>query len=240
MSVMSAEGRERALEIWEMLAKKGGPLALASRRQQALAYRRQADLPAALKALDQILAVKQLDAGMRNLTLCEKAEVLLLQGKKDRKSLEGAAKLLREFLDQNSSLSFLWRARAGFTLASVLHEAGSDPEALEACYDTLRAADSAPPTNPADYLWFSKAGFFGIELLESAHQWEAAAKLAEQIAQVKGSRASDARQIATKIRLEHFLWDGPKPTPPVQQALPAIPVPEQPEPAKKAPPKKKK
>lgn len=240
MSVMSAEGRERALEIWDTLAKKGGPLALASRRQQALAYRRQADLPSALKVLDQILAVKQLDAEMRNLTLCEKAEVLLLQGKKDRKSLEEAAKLLREFLDQNGSLSFLWKARAGFTLASVLHEADSDAEALEACYDTLRAADSAPPTNPADYLWFSKAGFFGIELLEDAHQWEAAAKLAEQIAQVKGSRANDARQIATKIRLEHFLWDGPKPTPPVQPALPAIPVPDEPEPAKKAAPKKKK
>lgn len=240
MSVMSAEGRERALEIWDTLAKKGGSLAIASRRQQALAFRRQADLPAALKALDQILAMKQLDAETRNLTLCEKAEVLLLQGKNDRKSLEVAAKLLREFLDQNSSLSFLWKARAGFTLATVLHEADSDAEALEACYDTLRAADSAPPTNPADYLWFSKAGFFGIELLEDAHQWEAAAKLAEQIAQVKGSRANDARQIATKIRLEHFLWDGPKPTPPVQPALPAIPVPDEPEPAKKTAPKKKK
>lgn len=240
MSVMSAEGRERALEIWDTLAKKGGPLAIASRRQQALAYRRQADLAAALKALDQILAVKQLDAETRNLTLCEKAEVLLLQGKKDRQSLEEAAKLLREFLDQDGQLSFLWKARAGFTLASVLHEADSDAEALEACYDTLRAADARPPTNPSDYLWFSKAGFFGVELLEDAHQWEAAAKLAEQIAQVKGSRANDARQIATKIRLEHFLWDGPKPTPPVQPALPAIPVPEEPEPAKKTAPKKKK
>jgi len=240
MSVMSAEGRERALEIWDTLAKKGGPLAIASRRQQALAYRRQADLPAALKALDQILAVKQLDAETRNLTLCEKAEVLMLQGKKDRQSLEVAAKLLRGFLDQGTQLSFLWKARAGFTLATVLHEADSDAEALEACYDTLRAADDEPPSNPADYLWFSKAGFFGIELLENAHQWEAAAKLAEQIAQVKGSRANDARQIATKIRLEHFLWDGPKPTPPVQPALPAIPVPDQPEPAKKGTTKKKK
>jgi hypothetical protein len=164
----------------------------------------------------------------------------MLQGKKDRQSLEVAAKLLRGFLDQGTQLSFLWKARAGFTLATVLHEADSDAEALEACYDTLRAADDEPPSNPADYLWFSKAGFFGIELLENAHQWEAAAKLAEQIAQVKGSRANDARQIATKIRLEHFLWDGPKPTPPVQPALPAIPVPEEQTPAKKSTSKKKK
>lgn len=240
MSVMSAEGRERALEIWDGLAKKGGPLAIDSRRQQALAYRRQADLASALKVLDQILAMKTLDESTRNLTLCEKAEVLLLQGKKDRDSLAVAAKLLRDFLDKGRQLPFFWKARAGFTLATVLNEAGSAAEALEACYDTLRAADAAPPSNPADYLWFSKAGFFGIELLESAHQWEAAARLAEQIAQVKGARAADARQLATKIRLEHFLWDGPKPTPPAHPALPAIPVPDDPAPAKKAAPKKKK
>lgn len=228
MSVMSAEGRERALAIWDMLAKKSGPLAIASRRQQALAYRRQADLPAALKALDQVLAVQSLDAETRYLTLCEKAEVLLLLGKNDRASLAQAATLLRELLDQRGTLSFRWRAQAGFTLATVLHEAGSDAEALEACYDTLRAADVTPPASPADHLWFSKAGFFGIELLEDAHQWEAAAKLAEQLAHVNGPRANDARQIATKIRLEHFLWDGPTPSPPVQPVLPAIPVPEPP------------
>lgn len=226
LSVMSAEGRERALNLWDTLAKKGGPLAIASRRQQALAYRRQSDLPAALQALDQVLATKSLDTETRHLTLCEKAEVLLLLGKKDRASLAKAATLLRDFLDQGSSLSFRWRAQAGFTLATVLHEAGSDAEALEACYDTLRASDVTPPASPPDYLWFSKAGFFGIELLEDAHQWEAAAKLAEQLAQVNGPRSNDARQIATKIRLEHFLWDGPTPTPPVQPVLPAIPVPE--------------
>ncbi|MFM7606930.1 MAG: tetratricopeptide repeat protein, partial [Prosthecobacter sp.] len=169
MSVMSAEGRERALEIWGGLAKKRGPLAIASLRQQALAYRRQADLPAALNALDQILSMGALDEDKRNLTICEKAEVLLLQGKKNRSCLEEAAKLLRIFLDQSNKLSFLWKARAGFTLATVLHEAGSDAEALESCYDTLRAADIEPPSNPTDYLWFSKAGFFGIELLEDAH-----------------------------------------------------------------------
>lgn len=240
MSVMSAEGRERALEIWGGLAKKKGPLAMASLRQQALAYRRQADLPSALKALDQILSMGALDEDKKNLTICEKAEVLLLQGKKDHSRLEEAAKLLRRFLDQGSKLSFLWKARAGFTLATILHEANNDTEALEACYDTLRAADIEPPSNATDYLWFSKAGFFGIELLEDAHQWEAAAKLAEQIAQVKGGRADDARQIATKIRLEHFLWDGPKPMPPAQPNFPSSPVLEKPDMIQNAEPKKKK
>ena len=71
-----------------------------------------------------------------------------------------------------------------------------------------------PPSGPADYVWFSKAGFFGIDLLEASRQWEPAARLAEQIAQRPGDRAVEARERATKIRLEHFLWNGPAPTPP--------------------------
>ena len=108
----------------------------------------------------------------------------------------------------------MWKARAGFTLASIHHDAKHDTEALEACYNVLRAADMTPPTSPADYVWFAKAGFFGVDLLEAARQWEAAARLAEQIAQRRGDRAIEARERATKIRLEHFLWEGPAPTPP--------------------------
>jgi hypothetical protein len=240
MSVMSAEGRERALGIWEDLGKKGGPLAIPARRQQALVLRRQGDLAAALKVLDQILATSRLDRETRRLTLCEKAEVLLLNGKKEPKSLEDATKLLRSFLTEDDSLPLLWRARAGFTLATVLHDAGSDAEALEACYDVLRAADTAPPANPAEYLWFTKAGFFGIELLEAAHQWEPAARLAEQIAELPGDRAQDARQLATKIRLAHFLWDGPKPTPPVQPAPAPAETKSEPKTEPKSAPGKKK
>lgn len=214
ISVMSDDGRKRALTIWEELAAKGGSLALPSRRQQALAHRRLGELPEALKALDQILDVKLLDEDTRRLTTCEKAEVLLLLGKTDPTRLEEAVSLLNTFISSEHETDFLWKARAGYTLAVALHDAKRDTLALEACYDVLRAADETPPANPTDYAWYSKAGFFGIDLLQATHQWEAAARLAEQISQFPGGRAEDARQLATKIRLEHFLWDGPKPVPP--------------------------
>ncbi|OYW71657.1 MAG: hypothetical protein B7Z37_27140 [Verrucomicrobia bacterium 12-59-8] len=212
-SVMSVEGRTRALEIWEDLAQKGGPLAVASRRQQALSERLQGNHAAALAALDKVLAMKALEPAQRLMTICEKAELLLLLGKTDPARLDAAADLLDAFLS-DTALPFFWKARAGFTLASIHHDAKHDTEALEACYNVLSAANMTPPTNPADYLWFSKAGFFGIDLLEASRQWEAAARLAEQIAQRAGDRASEARERATKIRLEHFLWEGPAPTPP--------------------------
>ena len=210
-SVMSTEGRTRALAIWEEIAQKNGPLAVAARRQQALSERLQGNHAAALAALDKVLAMKGLDPAQRLLSICEKAELLLLLGKTDPKQLDAAADLLDAFLTE-PELPFLWKARAGFTLASIHHDAKHDTEALEACYNVLRAADKTPPTSPADYLWFSKAGFFGVDLLEASRQWEAAARLAEQITQRPGDRAIEARERATKIRLEHFLWDGPSPT----------------------------
>jgi len=212
-SVMSVEGRARALAIWEELAQKGGPLAVTARRQQAQSARLQGNHAAALVALDKALAMKALDSEQRRMTICEKAEVLLLLGKTEPVRLDAAADLLDEFIT-DPSLPLFWKARAGFTLAAVLHDAGHDTEALEACYNVLHAADMTPPTSPADYVWFAKAGFFGVDLLEAVRQWEAAARLAEQIAQRRGDRTLEARERATKIRLEHFLWDGPAPTPP--------------------------
>jgi tetratricopeptide (TPR) repeat protein len=210
---MSAEGRVRALATWEELAQKGGPLAVAARRQQALSERAQGRLTEALAALDKLLALKTLDAEQRRLTTCEKAEVLLLLGKTEPERLAAAISLLDAFLADHS-LPFFWKARAGFTLAMAHHDAKRDTEALEACYNVLRTAHITPPSSPADYVWFAKTSFFGIDLLEAAHQWEAAARLAEQVAQRRGDREQEARERATKIRLEHFLWDGPAPTPP--------------------------
>jgi hypothetical protein len=212
-SVMSAEGHARALAIWNDLALKNGPLAFRARLQQALSERLLGHHDAALAALDKLLAMKALDPEQRRMTTCEKAEVLLLLGKTEPARLDAAADLLDAFLT-TPGLPFFWKARAGFTLATVHHDAKRDTEALEACYNVLRAADMTPPASPADYVWFAKAGFFGIDLLEAALQWEPAARLAEQIASRPGDRASEARERATKIRLEHFLWDGPAPKPP--------------------------
>lgn len=212
-SVMSEEGRSRAAAIWDELASKGGPLAVAARRQQAVSQRQQGDHAAALVTLDKILAMRTLDVEQRRMTLCDKAEVLLVLGRTDPAQLDSGVTLLEEFL-ADSALPLVWKARAGFTLASLHHEAGRDAEALDACYNVRHAAEMTPPTTPADYAWFAKAGFFGIDLLEASRQWESAARLAEQIARQPGERATEAHDRATKIRLEHFLWDGPAPIPP--------------------------
>lgn len=204
VSMIGDEGREAAISLWQEVAERGGPLRIAARQQQALAKRRAGDEAEALKLFDALLADNTLGDDTRRSLTCEKAEVLIVLGKTDPAQLSQASKVLLDLLNE-AGLPGFWRARAGMTLAAVLDAAGSKPEALEACYDVVQ---STAPTNPAEYHWYYKAGFFGIELLEADKQWEAAARLGEKLALTKGNRATEAKERATKIRLEHFLWDG--------------------------------
>jgi outer membrane protein assembly factor BamD (BamD/ComL family) len=207
-SMIGAEGRENAISLWQELAEKGGPLAIPARQQQAMAKLLD-DKPAeALKLLDDLLKEKALPDEMRWTLACEKAEILIRLGKTEPARLKEAIESLQA-LRGNKAVEYLWRARAGHTLAWALNEAGRPTEALEVCYEVVRGdGTAAAPSNPAEYRWYYRAGFFGIDLLKAAKQWEAAARMAELLAQSTGDRAAEAREQANTIRLEHFLWDG--------------------------------
>lgn len=206
ISMMSDEGREAAITLWQELAERGGPLSIAARQQQALAKRRGGQEAEALKVLDSLLTEKKLPQEMRYAIICERAEILMLLGKTVPAQLDKAVQTLRELLEEDD-LNYLWTARAGYTLAVVLNAAGRTTEALEACYDVVQTSGFTGPANPAENRWYYRAGFFGIELLEAAKQWEPAARMAEKLADSSGERAAEARELATRIRLEHFLWD---------------------------------
>lgn len=206
ISMMSDEGREAAISLWQELAERGGPLSIAARQQQALAKRRAGQEAEALKVLDSLLTEKNLPEEMRYAIICERAEILMLLGKTAPAQLDKAAVTLRNLLKEHN-LNYLWTARAGYTLAAVLNAAGLTTEALEACSDVVQASGFTGPATPAEYRWYYRAGFFGIELLEASKQWEPAARMAEKLANSSGERAAEARELATRIRLEHFLWD---------------------------------
>lgn len=207
ISMMSDEGRETAINLWQELAERGGPLSIPARQQQALAKRRAGQEAEALKLLDTLLTEKNLPEEMQRSLTCERAEILMLLGKTDPTQLDKAAETLRVLL-ASSNLPYLWSARAGYTLAAVLNGAGKTAEALEACYNVVQADGYSGPSNPAEFRWFYRAGFFGIDLLQASKEWEAAAKLSEKLASSTGDRAAEAKELSTRIRLEHFLWDG--------------------------------
>jgi TolA-binding protein len=207
LSMMSDEGRETAISLWQELAERGGPLSIPARQQQAMAKRRAGQEAEALTLLDSLLTEKNLSKELRRSLTCEKVEILMVLGKADVASLTSAITVLQAFLREDD-LTFQWRARGGYTLAVALHSAGRDAEALEASYDVVQATGFTGPSDPAEFRWYYRAGFFGIDLLEGGKQWEAAARLAEKLATTSGDRALEAKERATKIRLEHFLWDG--------------------------------
>jgi hypothetical protein len=208
-ATLTEEGQAAALELWQTLAERGGPLGLAARHQQAQVKRLAGREAEALNLIESLLAEKDMPVEMRRQLICEKAELLTLIGRPHPERLEEAVTALRSFLSVED-LPYLWRARAGHTLATVLHTAGRTTEALEACHEVVNNAPIGGPANPAEFRWFYRAGFFGIELLESARQWESAARLAEKLGRPRGERAAEAAERATKIRLDHFIWDEKK------------------------------
>ena len=207
LSMMSEEGREAAIGLWQELAERRGPLSIPARQQQAMALRRAGKETEALKLIDVLLTETSLAKSLRRSLMCEKAEILMLLGRTDAASLTAAIAVLQEVI-REAGLPFEWRARAGYTLAVAMQSVGQSTEALEACYDVVSADGFMAPSDPAEFRWYYRAGFFGIDLLEGTKQWEAAARLAEKLAISSGDRAAEAKERATKIRLEHFLWDG--------------------------------
>jgi hypothetical protein len=195
-----------ALGLWETLAAQDGGLRRAARLQQALAKRREGKEAEALKVVDGLLAEAALDADTRRLLLCEKAELLIQMGAVDGRYLEAAVTVLRDFL-KAPEITGSWRARGGYWLAYALRKMKEDVAALAACQTVTEQQDLAQGLDPDAAAWYYRAGFLAVELLEERGQWEGAARMAERLAQAGGERATEAQDIATKIRLQRFLWD---------------------------------
>jgi tetratricopeptide (TPR) repeat protein len=211
MALSTAEGLNAAISTWDDLIQRGGPLAFAARQQQAIATLRQGNREKALKIYDTLLSTPDAKGEQRLSLQIEKAQLLIDLGRKEPKQREAAVALLREML-ASERLSYTWSARCGVMLATTLRDLGRNSEALEACYDVINVGTNviSGPQNPTEYLWFYRAGFTAVDLLETAQQWEPAARIAERLAQTSGDRAKDAAERASKIRLKHFLWDGEK------------------------------
>lgn len=210
LSTLTPEGANRAMEIWAELSERGGPLAAAARMQTAEELRKNGQQAEALKIFDSLLAEKTADAAMKQELRFRKAETLIGLAQKDAKQAEAAAAAASALWRDEQE--FVWKGRAGALLAQALEAGGKKAEALAACHDVVNAGleNTFGPANAAEFHWFYWAGFRAVALLEAGKQWEAAAKMAEKLAQTAGDRAADAKKRATEIRLEHFLWDDSK------------------------------
>ena len=210
MSTLNAKDLDKALDLFSEVAQRGGPLAIEARRQQALIKRLQGRESDALIVIESLLTAKPPPEGESLVSmLVEKGELLALQVREDPKKLEEAVNIFRR-VTQYASVGRFWRMRGGVLLAQSLQRLGKSNEAIEACHDVLEACLApglAQPLTPQEHIWLYRAGFMAIEILEGQKQWDSAARMADRLAQTSGERAKEAKDRATRIRLEHFLWD---------------------------------
>jgi hypothetical protein len=109
----------------------------------------------------------------------------------------------------------MWRNQAMVFKAKCLELLDDQDQALEIYFDVVTRAptEGLRPDQAPEYVWYYRAGFAAIGLLQEQQNWRAAANLADRLGQTLGSRALEAAELGNRIRLQHFLWgDSPSPT----------------------------
>lgn len=97
--------------------------------------------------------------------------------------------------------------RASFIRGQALEKLGRNEEALEAYFEVINRKFDPAATTSLEWKWFDKCGIEGaLALLEKNERWKAAINLAEKIGASGSPRSKDAREIADRLALEHFIY----------------------------------
>jgi tetratricopeptide (TPR) repeat protein len=214
---------EKAIEIWQRVYELGGTLCVPARYEQALAKSRQLKYADAAELLESLLNREKPPTGeLRFSILCTLGETLFSQARDEPSQLDQAREVFGRIINDESA-PVRWRNQALFRLAKCYQQEGDDwhakeneknadsayTEAKKAYFKVLRSARSGSATNPSEpreYLWFYRAGFQLIEFLKSKQDWDAAISVADTLADTNGPRAQRAKEIATVLRGQSFLW----------------------------------
>lgn len=108
---------------------------------------------------------------------------------------------------QMPDLPVATRHQATFIRGQALEKLNRNREALEAYYEVINRQFDPATTTSLEWKWFDKCGIEGaLTLLEKEERWRAAITLAEKIGASGSPRSADAREIADRLALEHFIY----------------------------------
>lgn len=203
MRSMNVGGVDRALEIFEEVAKYNGPLKLYARQQQAIAQTLLGKENEAILLYDNILGDKP-DMELRCAALCGKGDNLFALAGKDGKLWERAVAVFDE-LANLPEVALQWRNQALYKKGKCLEKQSQPAEALAVFYDVLQAQGISG--QEPEYFWYYKAGFDAAGILEAQQQWKSAIGIYQKMANIEGPRREEARARANRLRLEHFIWE---------------------------------
>ncbi|MEM6910587.1 MAG: tetratricopeptide repeat protein [Verrucomicrobiota bacterium] len=209
MYSMGPTSLEEATELFQQVIDRDGEFLLPARRKQAELLIRQGTPEEAVALLDSLISELQAEGAPRDVAsaMLLRARALPLVKTEDvRTQMQAAAQQLRPLL-ADSSLGGDQLNEAAYQLGRLLTLLERPDEALEVYHDRLFEGEAPPQNQPPGYGSLFRCGLAAISLLESRQHWEAAARIADRLTRLPGPRASEAQELAKRIRLQHMLWD---------------------------------
>ena len=193
---------DKALDNFNKVVKRNGPLKLYARQQQAIIDSSEHEEDA-IKLYDEILGSKP-DAELKFASLGGKADLCFLLGIKDPKYFDQAIATYNDLAKLPDVTSY-WRNQALYGKGRCYEKLDRPDEALASFYDVIQPPASRK--NGPEYLWYYKAGFEAAQILEDRKQWKAAIAIYKKMAAFVGPRSDQAKERLTRLRMEHFIWD---------------------------------
>ncbi len=194
---------DRALLLFDDVAKLDGALKLYARQQQAIVQSRLGRDSEAIALYDVILATQPAaEPELRFAALCGKGDNLVALGRTDAARIDAAIAVFDQ-LAALAGVTPVWRNQALYKKAKALEQLGRVPEALVTFYDVLDRSGGPE----SEYFWFYKSGFDAARIFEGQSQWKSAIGIYEKMAKPDGPRSAEARARVKQLRLEKFIWE---------------------------------
>ncbi len=194
---------DRALEYWNRVAQKNGPLKWDARYQQAVVKSRIGEEAQGVVLFDLILdAQTGVSRELKWSARCGKADALYALARRSEGAMEAALQEYR-VLAESEGVSVHWRNQALYKMAKAV-ESKDRLEALRGFYRVLDAENLA---QSGEFFWLFKAGFDAARILESEKRWADCVALYERLGKLGAPRSHEARLRARQLRLENFLWE---------------------------------
>ena len=203
MRQMNPAAVDRALALFDEVAKRGGTFKLHARQQQAIIQGRLGKEAEAVTLYDVILAAEPpAEPELRFAALAGKGDNLLVLGRQDSAQCQAAVEVFSQ-LATRPEVTPTWRNQALYKKDKALEQLKRVPEALTVHYEVLERSAGTE----REYFWYYKAGFDAARIFEQQAQWKSAIGIYEKMAKADGPRSAEASARVKQLRLEKFIWE---------------------------------
>ncbi|MDB6080695.1 MAG: hypothetical protein JWO82_4442 [Akkermansiaceae bacterium] len=204
-ALATVQSREQSIGLFDKVIAGKGSLADLARLEKADALITMSRLPEAIATLEPWLKAMKKDDPLRMTAGLMLGEALYASGKADKANFDKALALysgLLADLPEDSPRRFQLQYRIGLTL-----ERKDEPsKALDAYYSVLDLT-KAEQGQVSDWQWIDNCGVCARRLLEDAHKWEAAIKVAKKHAALPSPGAKEAGERASTLKQEHMIME---------------------------------